>query len=845
MKNKKYVLLSFLIPCILTILLYITAGIIGGNKNILTVDLADQYIAFFNALKNIFNGTISPFYSFSKTLGGNMLGIITYYLMSPLNLIIVFFNKIDIPKAILIINILKISFSGLTSYIYFDKTFKNNKLTSLAFSIIYSMMAYNIVYSQNIMWLDGVILLPIIFMGVDKLIEKQPRLFYVSLTISIICNYYIGYMSCIGSLIYFIYKHYLKEEKIIIKEVINFIKYILLSVLTSSIILIPSLLSLLSGKANGILQEFIPNQKFALFDIVTRFYIGAFKTKDLEIGCPNIYISLIIIVLVIYYFFNKKIEKKEKKAALTLISVFLISFAFYPIDVIWHTFKHPYGFPFRYSFIFDFVMLIVAYQSIIKLENIDKEFIKKFILYSFLLTIVVDKVLYTKTMYYKVLGTFILLIIYLLYLAKNKKLKKAIVILIILEMFTNDFLIVINLKYQDKKQYENFVNDTGYIIDKLNEKEKFYRLEKDYSYSTNDELLLNYNGISHFSSVYEGKNNELLGKYLGIFNRFYITNYNGSTPVTNSLFNIKYLLSKDNIDYYNKIDEYKGINVYENNYNLPIGFSVGNNIKNLELKKLNPFENQNNILKSMDANIENVFVKNNYKIELNNLELDEQNKETYKKINKDASASIKIEVKTENTGILYNYIAAEKTKKIDILLNGKSIIDITNQNDFNYNVVELGKFEQNEILNIEYVLLEDTIKPKDIMFYTLDMNKFKDATEILKQHDELKIIDYKQDYIKTNINVQKQNQIIYTSIPYDKGMKVLVDGKKVEPIKIFDTLIGIELSKGNHVIEFEYFPRGLKSGTIMSLIGIGLFIMDSVNEKRRNTNKMQNRKSKI
>ena len=833
MKNKKYIFLSFLIPCILMILLYLTVGVIGGEKSILTVDLADQYVAFFNALKNILSGTISPFYSFSKTLGGNMLGIITYYLMSPFNLIIVLFDRINIPTAILIINILKISFAGLTSYIYFDKTFKNNKLTSLTFSIIYSMMAYNIVYSQNIMWLDGVILLPIIFLGIDKLIENKPKLFYISLTISIICNYYIGYMSCIASLIYFIYKHYLKENKIITKEIINIIKYILLSVLTSGVVLAPSLMSLLSGKASGILQEFIPNQKFALFDLITRFYIGSFKTTDLEVGCPNIYISLIIVVLVIYYFFNKKINQKEKKASLILLSVFIISFVFYPIDVIWHTFKHPYGFPFRYSFIFDFIMLIIAYKSIIKLDTIDKEFIKKFILYSFILTIVVDKLLYTKTMYYKTLGTFILLIIYLIYLSKNKKIKKSIILLIILKMFLNDFLIVINIKYQDKEKYKNFVSDTGYIIDKLNEKEKFYRLEKDYSYSTNDELLLNYNGISHFSSVYEEKNNELLGKYLGIFNRFYITNYNGSTPVTNSLFNIKYILSNKNLNYYNKIETYKNINTYENNYNLPIGFSTEDNIKNLKLKKLDPFENQNNILKSMDRNIENVFIKNNYKIELNNLELDEKDKTTYKKINKNEKASIKINLTTENAGVLYNYIASEKTKKIDILLNGKSIIDITDQNNYNYNVVELGKFNQNETLEIEYVLLEETIKPKDIMFYTLDMDKFKKSIQILKQHDELKIIEYKKDYIKTNINVQKQNQILYTSIPFDKGMKVIVDGKEIKPTQIFDTLIGVELQKGNHVVEFKYIPQGLKLGIIISALGIMLFTINEVKCKKK------------
>ena len=244
MKKKFNYLLAFIVPLILMILLYMAVGVIGGNKNILTVDLQDQYIEFFNALKNIFDGKIGPFYSFSKTLGGNMFGLITYYLLSPFNLIIMFFNRLTMPQAILIINILKIATTGLTSYIYFNKTFKNNEKTSLMFSLIYALMAYNIVYSQNIMWLDGVILLPLIFLGIDKLIEKKPTLFYITLTLAIIFNYYIGYMLCIGSLIYFTYKNYLKEKKIDIKKTIYFIKILLLSVLTSSVILLPSAVKL-------------------------------------------------------------------------------------------------------------------------------------------------------------------------------------------------------------------------------------------------------------------------------------------------------------------------------------------------------------------------------------------------------------------------------------------------------------------------------------------------------------------------------------------------------------------------------------------------------------------------
>ena len=820
MRKIKNYILSFIIPLIVMIILYTIVGVIGGNKNILTVDLANQYIEFFNALKNILNGTISPFYSFSKTLGGNMFGLITYYLMSPFNLLIVLFDRIDLPKFVLIINILKIGTSGLTSYIYFNKTFKKEN-TSLAFSITYSLMAYNIVYSQNLLWLDGVIMLPLIFLGIDKLIEKKPLLFYITLTLSIIFNYYIGYMSCIASLIYFIYQSYLKENKIDIKEIIYCIKYILISVLTTGIILIPSIFSLMQGKANGMLGEFVPNQRFALLDLITRFYIGTFKNSDILGTLPNVYISVMMTFLVIYYFFNKNINKKEKQATLILIGIFTLGFVFSPINTIWHTFKNPVGFPFRYSFMFDFILLIIAYKSLLNLKEIDKNFIKKFLLYALLLTLLIDKLLYTKSMYYKIIGTLVLMTLYIIYLSKNKnkEFNKLIILSIIIEMTINGGITVHNIKYQNKDKYNKFIAETG---------------EKDYFYSSNDQLLLNYNGISHFSSTYEGNTNEFLGKYLGIFNRFYVTNYYGSTLVTNSLFNIKYLLSEKELEYYKKLDKKYDINTYENIYNLPLGFMVENNIINLELEKYNPFENQNKILNNMDRNIEDVFIKNNYRLQLNNLILDEnEEKITYKKINPNEKASIKINLTTEQAGLLYGYMSCEKFKKVDVLLNGKSIIDTIGENGYQCNILELGNYQQNEEVQLEFVLLENEIKPKDYMFYILDLDKFKNTINMLKNHDELKIIEYDKKTFRTNINVQKQNQILYTSIPYDKGMTIFVDGKETKPIKIFNTLIGIELSKGNHIIEFKYIPRGFKEGIIVSVIGIGLYILNGTKNKKR------------
>lgn len=843
MKNKKilYYFLSFFIPALLITIIYACIGIYPfGKKSLLTVDLAGQYVAFFNAYKNIFSEGISIFYSFSKTLGGNMFGLITYYLLSPVNLILLFFSRTNITEAIFLINVVKIGLCGLTAFTYFRKTFKDQSFVPLVFSLVYALCAYNIVYSQNLLWLDGVIILPLVFLGIDRLIEKEkPMLFYGMLTLTIFCNYYIGYMTCIASLAYFLYKLYLKNNyKLSLKnnkeDIIYFFKYALLAVGTTMVILLPSIFSLMAGKAGSSISEFIPKQTYPSIELISRMFIGSFNNTDLSGGCPNIFISLFMIVLVLFYFFNKKISKEERKASLIFILFFIISFTFYSVDIIWHTFQHPAGFPFRYSFIYDFVLLIIAYKSYININGVDKKWFKKAIPGVVVITLIMDKLMYNSNMYYKIIASGVLIVIYILYLYYSKKqnINKIIIALITLEMAVNGLLVVCNMKYQDRSEYVDFVNSYGQVIDKIKGKDNaFYRIEKNYSYSTNDSLLLNYNGISHFSSTYEGDNNKLLGDYLGIFNRFYITNYNGSTLVTNSLFNIKYLLLNEDINYYNKIDSYKtsseSIYTYQNQYNLPLGLMVSNKLETLDLKELKPFENQNNILKTMTGRDTDVFLENkNVTYNLNNVKLKENSKEPfiYNTINSNYAASIKYKIKVEHGGLLYAYISSDYNKKIDVKVNGKSIIDTSDQNDYRYNILELGEYNVDDEIEFEIVLLDSSIKFNEVVFYTLDKDNFEKQIEKLQNNNSLNIEEFNIDYIKGSVNAENDNEILYTSIPLDKGWTVKVDGKKVDKVEIFNSLIGIELSKGEHVIEFTYIPRGLYSGGFVSIVSLFLVI---------------------
>ncbi|MGG7099062.1 YfhO family protein [Clostridium sardiniense] len=205
--NISIYLLSFLIPIIIMLIVYAISKIYPfGDKTLLFRDLRGQYVSYFSAFRNALLGDGSLLYSFTKEIGGNMFGLTAYYMMSPFNIILLLFPREMITEAILVITLLKIGLSGLTLSIFLKKSFKDFGYFSIIFSSAYALMAYNTMYQSNIMWLDGVILLPLVLLGINNIINKKRILLYIfTLALSIITNFYIGFIICIFSVIYFIY----------------------------------------------------------------------------------------------------------------------------------------------------------------------------------------------------------------------------------------------------------------------------------------------------------------------------------------------------------------------------------------------------------------------------------------------------------------------------------------------------------------------------------------------------------------------------------------------------------------------------------------------------------------
>ena len=200
LNSHGYLFLCMLIPALLMYLIYLAREIHPfGSGAVLVLDLNAQYVWFFEALRNFAHGDASLLYSFSRALGGEFLGIYAYYIASPLSYIVCLFPQDRMLEALLTLFLIKTALCGGTFGYYMHKTFKSfNPFSIVAFSTLYALTSYAIVQQHNTMWIDAVMWLPLITLGLEALIKHGKFKMYTAfLALTLFSNFYIGYMVCI------------------------------------------------------------------------------------------------------------------------------------------------------------------------------------------------------------------------------------------------------------------------------------------------------------------------------------------------------------------------------------------------------------------------------------------------------------------------------------------------------------------------------------------------------------------------------------------------------------------------------------------------------------------------
>ena len=783
MKKKKifFITLSFIIPLLVYILVFFINGLLT-NKTVASGDMFAQYYPLFNYLKGILNGTNSMFYSYTKGLGGTMLGTMFYYMSSPFNLLLIFIKQENIIYFIPYLIILKLSLCGLTMYLYMRKKFKKDSFGLLIFSLCYSFMGYNLNYFLNIMWIDVVIMTPLVIMGLDKIIEdKSPVQYIVYLFLSIVSNYYIAYMLCIFCVLYYIYNVILKKDKTTIKK---FLISSLLSGLMCSFFLIPCILETPNYmRVNGINNMLLFDYNF--LNLFSKTYIGSLNLNDtLNFSSMNIYCGIIILPLVYLYLTNKKIDKRERKHTLLLLSAMILPCFIGILNYIWHLFTIPSSYSFRYSFLLCFTLIIIAYKSFIKLEITKEKIMKYLALYSiisFFFIILICFGEYYDFLNYKLIWlTFLLLIIYFGLLLK--KYKKLILILLLIENIINISIIFsrTEFKYLDEYKKENE------IIKPLIEKYKSnnYRIETTAFITFNDSIIMKYNGISNFLSTTNKKTLNFLSQHenpkASKTNMFV---YQMQNYTLDSLLGLKYIITNVTLENYKLVEQMKAndktYNVYENPNYIGLGTVIKNECNNTENKYNCLFDIKEDLYKEYkNKNGEYEIKKGYYYIYIDDIQdtnfedLNEQLKEDFYK---------------------------------------KSIDHIT------------YKSEKNKKIKLN---IDETID-KEIKVMYFDYDKFKTI-----KRNNLEVYEINKNALKGKIN-SKEDGILMITIPYEKGFNIEVNNKKVKYFEVADTFIGINIEKGENDIKITYKQPGVKIGILVSMLSATLCVIYTIIDEKK------------
>lgn len=859
-KIKKSIIyiLAFILPIIIIASVFLLRKIgINSNRTILFSDMFSQYIGYFGKLKEVLSGDGSIFYAFNKSIGGNTIGLFAYYLGSPLNLIILLFPKELLANAILTIYLIKIGICSLTLAIYINKVYKKNDYSVLIFSLCYGLMSYNIVFHMNVMWIDGVMLLPLIALGIENIINKNKyKLYIVSLFLAIISNYYIAYMICIFSVLYFIYKGII-YKKINGKNILGFIGSSLIAGGLSGYLLIPVVLSLMTGKASlKNLSDGIYVTE-SIFSTLSKTIIGSYDYNQILSGPANIFCGVIITVFLLLYFINEKIGLRAKLLSAVFIFILFLSFTINIFELLWHGFNYPVGFEYRNSFLFCFLIITLAYEAWI---NIDKLKIKDIIISLFIclaLDIVILLQRYSHVSVKKIAISFLFVLIYsfIFILFRKVSLKRSVInflciIIVICELSLNIYLIIINNIYISQNYVKQYIEDLSPIVEDIKkDNDNFYRTEMTFNNTLNDSMLLNFNGLTHSSSTNE-KNIMNIVDSLGYKTASTCEIYNqGSTIPVDSILGIRKLISAKNPKifscydhlenhYYNVIKDYVDYVVYENPYALPIAFMVNDSLKTLQQDNIdNLFDYTGSIFDSMVNEETNLYNKLEVTdIKLNNVEaITELEENLYTKIDTEKEASIDITIKSKDNNPVYlflksniyeeaidnNIIGTIRGSAVEVISNGGA--KYAQFTGLGYNIQFIGNYNDGEEIKVTIKLAGDTTTIKEVQVYSCNMDNFEGVYENLSSNT-IENTEYKDGYVKGDVTVTADKTLLYTSIPYDEGWTLKVDGKDCEYIKILNGFIGVELEEGQHNIEFKYKLPGFKVGlsiSIISLIALG------------------------
>ncbi len=810
---------------------YLSQGIYwNSDTSPLLGDGFHQYVIFDIALRNILHGNGSLFYTFTSGLGLNFYALSSYYLGSFLSPLVYFLNLSNMPDAVYLTTLLKFGLIGLSTFFSLNKLFKNIPQTlKLALSTSYALMSFTVSQLEIKTWLDVFILIPLIITGLHLLItEKKISLYFTSLSILFIQNYYFGYMTALFLIFWYLCQISwdFKTRKS------SFLYFIITSVLAGMASLIMTLPTLFDLQTHG--EKLTEVTKFQTesswyLDLFAKQFIGSFDTTKYG-AIPMIFVGLLPFILTILFFTLKSIKFHVKLIYAIFFTFLIASFYIEALDLFWQGMHTPNMFLHRYAWIFSTLLIYTAAEVLNRLREIK---IWNFLVSLFLVVTGFLATIYLKSHYsfltdLNILLTLEFLVVYsLLLLAVIKKFISVNLFAILISLF-----IMVEMSLNASSQMNGIAKEWGFASRSAYSRDiqamesfstyignQFTRTEKLQTQTGNDSMKFNYNGISQFSSVRNRSASSTLDK-LGFKSSGTNLNlrYANNSILADSLFGIQYNISETPIDKYGFQDVYQkdNLTLYENQYSLPIAFASQSVYNDVNFNE-HTLDNQASFLNQLaDVNFD-YFSPIPYEKTENTNDLISVTSSS----NEDAAIQYQIEV-PENSQVYLSFtnlrFANDKQKKVDILVNGEKKT-FTTDNVFSF--FNLGYTKEKKTFNINVSFPGNSqVSFESPTFYRLDTQTLTEAIQKIKEQPVT--VSTSKNKVFATYDVQQDTSIFFT-IPYDKGWSAYQDGKKIEIKQAQTGFMKVDVPKGKGTITLSFIPNGFITGAICSFTSLLLF----------------------
>lgn len=846
--------IPFLIIAIIMIVVFAVQKIAPFGKNTITIiDSLHQYVPFYSEYMDKLKHEGSLFYTWNIALGSNFMSLSSYYLSSPFNYLLLLFNKENIVAGACIIIALKVALSGTTMAYYLAHKNSSKKVDNsfiiIAISVCYGLNNYVVGYNWCTMWMDVIMIFPLIMLGFERLMrDKNPKLYAISLFYALYCNYYIGFIVCIFLVLwFFLYNH--KTIKKFFFDGIRFAIYSLVAGGMAAFLLIPAYFGIMSTAAGNMK---LPKWEWYgnIFNLLKQqFFLTMPLTNQTFDGGVNLYCGMLAVFALFLYLFTSKISIFEKIKNVLLLAILAVSFNSTTLNYIWHGFHDQYGIPNRFSFLFIFVLLVICYETLRRIHRTHPVIIVGAYLlsitYMVLCSLEADERIGKKIM----IGSIIMLSLYMVIcllrsinVYKGFLFKIIISIACVVEMSISSLLGFFYNGYSD--YYEKYkttrsVTAANERIVEIADEENagFYRSELMKSTVLDEATWHNMPGVGIFCSTVLGDVTHVMGR-LGFYTGANEFLYMGNSPFTNTIFNVRYLIERPgdlnnfDFDYLESVD---GAKIYENPYPLSIGFAVSDNVKDWNPNSGYPFSNITNLAYYMTGFSGFMRTKEmTLSVNSDSAEVSAVGNKVTMSPNKTSAAGFKAYFDIEEDGDYYINCRGNSVTKIRFYINGEEYA----YDRYQIQIFHLGELSVGDTVCVEYVYNNagGNTQTATIDLAAFDRESFEKVYNKLDMN-KLEVKDFDDGYIYGRL-MMPQGSTLFMSVPYDVGWTVKVDGKKAEYYKIMDAFIGIDMEPGEHTVELIYTPRGLYAGIFISLISWIIFVVSTV----YNSNKKESKK---